>query len=77
MASSPPPSPPPPPVGDSQPSSPPPKKTRQATRLLSLTTRQISGEKMSVSVDPRTGKVSGPHHTQFSSYLGTVAREKV
>ena len=65
----------------SPPPSPPPsqtaKKTRQATRLVGLTARHMSGEKMSVSIDPQTGKVSGPHHTQFSSYLGTLAREKV
>ena len=65
----PPPSSPPPP--------PPPRRTRQATRLVGLTARHMTGEKLSVSIDPHTGKVTGPHHTQFRSYLGTLARDKV
>ena len=64
----------------SPPACPPPpsvKRTRQATRLKKLTVRHMAGDKLVVSVDPNTGKISGPHHTQFRSYLGTLAREKV
>ena len=78
----------PPPSPPPSPPSPPPspqasgktfssKRSRQSTRLKGLTVRHISGQKLSVSVDPRTGKVSGPFSTQFRSYLGTLAREKV
>ncbi|KAL5147126.1 hypothetical protein HKD37_06G016866 [Glycine soja] len=54
-----------------------PKKTRQSTRLRSLTTRSLDQPRPIVSVDPTTRRESGPHKDKFHSYLGVVAREKI
>ncbi|KAG5020294.1 hypothetical protein JHK87_016149 [Glycine soja] len=54
-----------------------PKKTRQSTRLRSLTTRSLDQPRPIVSVDPTTRRESGPHKDNFHSYLGVVAREKI
>ncbi|KAL5187836.1 hypothetical protein HKD37_05G013445 [Glycine soja] len=53
------------------------KKTRQATRLRRLTTRSLNHPRLLVSVNPATGRGSGPHKEKFHSYLGVVAREKI
>ena len=53
------------------------KRTRQSTRLRSLTSRCLDGPRPVVNVNPATGRGSGPHKEKFHSYLGVVAREKV
>ncbi|XP_028184604.1 uncharacterized protein LOC114371338 [Glycine soja] len=53
------------------------KRTRQSTRLRSLTFRCLDGPWPVVNVNPATGRGSGPHKEIFHSYLGVVAREKV
>ncbi|KAH1226404.1 hypothetical protein GmHk_11G033068 [Glycine max] len=53
------------------------KRTRQSTRLRSLTTRCLDGSRPVVNVNPATGKGSRPHKEKFHSYLGVAAREKV
>ncbi|KAL5142233.1 hypothetical protein HKD37_09G025457 [Glycine soja] len=47
------------------------RKTRQSTRLRSLTPRPM------VNVNPTTRRGSGPQKEKFHSYLGVVAREKI
>ncbi|RZC08252.1 Proteasome subunit beta type-3-A [Glycine soja] len=53
------------------------RKTRQATRLRRLTARTLDQARATVSVNPATGRGSGPHKDQFHSYLGVVARDKI
>jgi len=53
------------------------KRTRQSTRLKSLTTRSLDHPRLIVNVNPATGRGSGPHKEKFHSYLGVVAREKI
>ncbi|KAH1221580.1 hypothetical protein GmHk_12G034961 [Glycine max] len=53
------------------------KRTRQSTRLRSLTSRCLDGPRPVVNMNPATGRGSGPHKEKFHSYLGVVAREKV
>ncbi|KAH1060600.1 hypothetical protein GYH30_004188 [Glycine max] len=53
------------------------RKTRQATRLRRLTARTLEQARATVSVNPATGRGSGPHKDQFHSYLGVVARDKI
>ncbi|KAL5138220.1 Serine carboxypeptidase-like 26 [Glycine soja] len=53
------------------------KRTRQSTRLRSLTTRCLDGPWPVVKVNLATGRGSRPHKEKFHSYLGVVAREKV
>ncbi|KAH1205314.1 hypothetical protein GmHk_16G046049 [Glycine max] len=53
------------------------KRTRQSTRLRSLTSRCLDDPRPVVNVNPATGRGSGPHKEKFHSYLGVVAREKV
>ncbi|KAH1229065.1 Serine carboxypeptidase-like 26 [Glycine max] len=53
------------------------KRTRQSTRLKSLTTRCLDGPWPVVNVNSATGRGSRPHKEKFHSYLGVVAREKV
>jgi len=53
------------------------KRTRQSTRLRSLTTRSLDHPCPVVNVNPDTGRGSGPHKDKFHSYLGVVAREKI
>ncbi|KAL5158700.1 putative 3,4-dihydroxy-2-butanone kinase [Glycine soja] len=53
------------------------KRTRQSTRLRSLTTRSLDNPRPVVNVNPATGRGSGPHKEKFHSYLGVVTREKI
>jgi len=53
------------------------KRTRQSTRLKSLTTRSLDNPQPIVNVNPATSRGSGPHKEKFHSYLGVVAREKI
>ncbi|KAG4983061.1 hypothetical protein JHK87_027810 [Glycine soja] len=53
------------------------KRTRQSTRLKSLTTRCLDGPWPVVNVNSATSRGSRPHKEKFHSYLGVVAREKV
>ena len=53
------------------------KRTRKATRLRSLATRQPGAGRLVVTVDPDTGKADGPHKKKLRTYLGIVARDKV
>ncbi|KAH1233724.1 hypothetical protein GmHk_09G026100 [Glycine max] len=53
------------------------KRTRQSTRLRSLTSRCLDGPRPVVNVNPTTGRGSEPHKEKFHSYLGVVAKEKV
>ncbi|KAG5028732.1 hypothetical protein JHK82_012332 [Glycine max] len=53
------------------------RKTRQATRLRRLTARTLDQPRAIVSVNPATGRGSGPHKDKFHSYLGVVARDKI
>ena len=55
----------------------PPKKTRQTTRLKRLTLRTLDKHRPMVTVDPATGRASGPEKQKFHRYLGVVAREKI
>nr|KYP41995.1 hypothetical protein KK1_036611 [Cajanus cajan] len=45
--------------------------------MKSLARKRMKGPKISLYVDPTTGIVSGPNKAQFSSYLGTLARDKI
>ena len=58
-------------------SEPQPKKTRQSTRLRRLTLRSLDQPRPTVTVDPATGRASGPEKQKFHSFLGVVAREKI
>ena len=42
-----------------------------------FTVKHIRGERLPVHIDAATGRPSGPNSEIFSSYLGTLAREKV
>ncbi|KAG4963597.1 hypothetical protein JHK84_040679 [Glycine max] len=53
------------------------RKARQATRLRRLTARTLDQARATMSVNPATGRGSGPHKDQFHSYLGVVARDKI
>ena len=53
------------------------RRTRQSTRLRSLTTRSLDNPRPIVNVNPTTSRGSGPHKEKFHSYLGVVAREKI
>nr|KYP46201.1 hypothetical protein KK1_032193 [Cajanus cajan] len=53
------------------------KKKRKPTRMKSLARKRMKGPKISLDVDPTTRIVSGPNKAQFSSYLGTLARDKI
>nr|KYP31508.1 hypothetical protein KK1_048138 [Cajanus cajan] len=53
------------------------KKKRKLTRMKSLARKRMKGPKISLDVDPTIGIVSGPNKAQFSSYLGTLARDKI
>ena len=53
------------------------RRTRQSTRLRSLTTRSLDNPWPIVNVNPATGRGSGPYKEKFHSYLGVVAREKI
>ncbi|XP_020239830.2 uncharacterized protein LOC109818712 [Cajanus cajan] len=53
------------------------KKKRKPTQMKSLARKRMKGPKISLDVDPTTGIVSGPNKAQFSSYLGTLARDKI
>jgi len=69
--------PPPSPTQSEIPSDGTSRKTRQATRLRRLTARTLEQARATVSVNPATGRGSGPHKDQFHSYLGVVARDKI
>ena len=56
---------------------PQPKKTRQSTRLRRLTLRSLDLPRPTVTVDPVTGRASGPEKQKFHRFLGVVAREKI
>jgi len=69
-----------PPMSPSQLENPPEvtlKRTRQSTRLRSLTSRRIDGPQAVVNINPATSRGSEPHKEIFHSYLGVVAREKI
>ena len=53
------------------------KRSRQLTRLRSLTLRTLDQPRPMVNVDPGTGRGSGPHKENVHSYLGVVAHEKI
>ncbi|KAG5076363.1 hypothetical protein JHK82_055058 [Glycine max] len=53
------------------------RKTRQTTRLRRLTARTLDQPRATISVNPTTGRGSGPHKDKFHSYLGVVARDKI
>jgi len=53
------------------------KKTREATRMRVIAINRLDGVKVSVHIDPHTGRASDPNQAQFASYLGVLARTKV
>ena len=53
------------------------KKSRQTTRLRSLTHRFVDQPRPMVNVDPATRRGSRPQKEKFHGYLGVVAQEKV
>ena len=56
---------------------PPSKRTRQSTCLRRLTLRSLDLPRPTVTVDPVTGRASGPEKQKFHNYLGVIAREKI
>ncbi|KAG4930889.1 hypothetical protein JHK84_047873 [Glycine max] len=53
------------------------RKTRQATWLRRLTARTLDQPRVTVNVNPATGRGLGPHKDKFHSYLRVVARDKI
>ncbi|KAL2335557.1 hypothetical protein Fmac_016770 [Flemingia macrophylla] len=53
------------------------RKTRGPTQMRGLARRFKTGKRIPLNVDPILGRVSGPNKVSFSSYLGTLARDKI
>ena len=53
------------------------RRSRQSTRLRSVTVRNLDQPRPMVNVNPTIGKGLGLHKKKFHNYLGVVAQEKI